>query len=91
MLLFELTRDYGIVLPTLGGVALSFLFVSSSEKLEKPQQTLFPTAGAAARESAKEAAAVRAAYDEGYRDCSLGKGNKYTVNAGGGSSSMGED
>jgi len=93
LLLFELTRDYGIVLPTLGGVALSFLFVSSSEKLEKPQQTLFPTAGAAAeaRESAKEAAAVRAAYHEGYRDCSLGKGNKYTVNAGGGSSSMGED
>ena len=35
LLLFELTRDYGIVLPTLGGVALSFLFVSSSEKLEK--------------------------------------------------------
>ena len=29
LLLFELTRDYGIVLPTLGGVALSFLFVSS--------------------------------------------------------------
>ncbi|QDZ20527.1 chloride channel protein [Chloropicon primus] len=31
LLLFELTRDYSLILPTLGGVALSFLFVSSSE------------------------------------------------------------
>ena len=32
LLLFELTRDYSIVLPTLGGVALSFLFASNENE-----------------------------------------------------------
>ncbi len=46
LLLFELTRDYGIVLPSLFGVALSFLFVSSGSVQANSQAGVLPEVNA---------------------------------------------